>query len=92
MSVEGFGIVYIEANAHGKPVIGTRSGGISDAIIEGRTGFLVDEKNVSQLEECIDKLLSGEATIQQSDCYKWAEKHYYTNLLRRYVALFNRVC
>ncbi len=40
--VEGFGIVYLEANACGKPVIGGRSGGVGEAIEDGVTGLLVD--------------------------------------------------
>lgn len=39
--VEGFGIVYLEANGFGKPVVGTRSGGVPDAIAHGISGFLV---------------------------------------------------
>ena len=34
---EGFGIVYLEANASGKPVIGGKSGGVSDAVVDGET-------------------------------------------------------
>lgn len=40
--VEGFGISYIDANAVGVAVIGGRSGGVEDAVIDGQTGFLVD--------------------------------------------------
>ncbi|MBI2483032.1 glycosyltransferase family 4 protein [Candidatus Uhrbacteria bacterium] len=39
--VEGFGIVYLEAGAFGKPVIGARSGGVPDAVLDGVTGILV---------------------------------------------------
>ena len=39
---EGFGIVYLEAGAFSKPVVGSRSGGITDAIEDGKTGFLID--------------------------------------------------
>ncbi|MGD0806391.1 MAG: glycosyltransferase family 4 protein [Anaerolineales bacterium] len=39
---EGFGLVYLEAGAYGLPVVGSRSGGIPDAVIDGETGFLVD--------------------------------------------------
>jgi phosphatidylinositol alpha-1,6-mannosyltransferase len=50
-SVEGFGIVFLEANACKKPVIGGNSGGIPDAISDGISGFLVnpyDEKDIGK--------------------------------------------
>jgi phosphatidyl-myo-inositol dimannoside synthase len=40
--VEGFGIVFLEAALHGKAAIGGRNGGVSDAIVDGVTGLLVD--------------------------------------------------
>jgi len=58
--VEGFGIVYLEANACGKPVIGGRSGGIQDAIIHGETGLLVNPTNVDEIAEAIFKILKNE--------------------------------
>jgi phosphatidyl-myo-inositol dimannoside synthase len=39
---EGFGIVYLEAGAHGLPVIGGRVAGALDAVVDGRTGLLVN--------------------------------------------------
>jgi phosphatidylinositol alpha-1,6-mannosyltransferase len=41
-NVEGFGIVFLEAAACAKPAIAGRSGGIADAVVDGRTGWLVD--------------------------------------------------
>ncbi len=38
---EGFGIVYLEANIYGKPVIAGRSGGVSDAVLHNESGLLV---------------------------------------------------
>jgi len=38
---EGFGLVFLEAGAYGLPVIGTLSGGIPDAVVDGETGFLL---------------------------------------------------
>jgi len=55
--VEGFGIVFIEANACGKPVIGGRSGGIPEAIVNGKTGFLVDPENSADIADKITNLL-----------------------------------
>lgn len=54
---EGFGIVYLEANACCKPVIGGNSGGVTDAIINKNTGLLVDPNNVRDLEEKIRLLI-----------------------------------
>ena len=55
---EGFGIVFLEANACGKPVIGGASGGAFDAIDQGVTGFLVDPYQTEELCEKIVRLLS----------------------------------
>jgi phosphatidylinositol alpha-1,6-mannosyltransferase len=49
--VEGFGIVYLEANACGLPVIGGRSGGIPDAVLENETGLLVDPDDPAALAD-----------------------------------------
>jgi phosphatidylinositol alpha-1,6-mannosyltransferase len=51
--VEGFGLVYLEANFFGKPVIAGNSGGISDAVIDGVTGFLVDPEDPKDIAEKI---------------------------------------
>jgi phosphatidylinositol alpha-1,6-mannosyltransferase len=41
-SVEGFGLVYLEASAHGLPVVAHKVGGVHEAVIDGETGLLVD--------------------------------------------------
>lgn len=49
--VEGYGIVFMEANACKKPVIGGNSGGVTDAIINGQTGLIVNpysKENISK--------------------------------------------
>ncbi len=40
--LEGFGMTYLEANSAARPVVGGRSGGTEDAIVDGTTGLLVD--------------------------------------------------
>ena len=58
--VEGFGIVFLEASACGKPVIGARSGGIQEAIIDKVTGMLVDPLDIYGTSEAIIKLFSDD--------------------------------
>jgi phosphatidylinositol alpha-1,6-mannosyltransferase len=58
-SIEGFGMVFIDAAFHGIASIGTRSGGISDAIIDNKTGILCEEGDQASITNNIDKLLSN---------------------------------
>ncbi|UXP30914.1 glycosyltransferase family 4 protein [Reichenbachiella agarivorans] len=60
VNVEGFGIVFLEANACEKPVIGSYTGGIPDAVLEGETGFLVGSDDTQTLSERINQLMSNE--------------------------------
>lgn len=60
-SVEGFGISYLEAGFHGKPVVGYRSGGAVEAVMDGETGLLVDEGDISALTDAFQRLLADSA-------------------------------
>ena len=55
---EGFGIVFLEAMAFGKPVIGAASGGIPDIVIDGATGYLVNYGDVDTLAARLIRLLA----------------------------------
>jgi phosphatidylinositol alpha-1,6-mannosyltransferase len=55
---EGFGITFLEANACGKPVIGGRSGGVIDAIVDGETGYLVDPTDPDEIADKLIRILS----------------------------------
>lgn len=54
---EGFGLVFLEAMAFGKPVIGGNAGGIPDVVENGRTGLLV-EPTVEAVGAALSRLLS----------------------------------
>jgi glycosyltransferase involved in cell wall biosynthesis len=56
---EGFGIVYVEAMACGKPVIACRGEGPEDFVEHGKTGLLVKPRDVDNLVEALDFLLSN---------------------------------
>ena len=58
-SVEGFGMVFIDAAFHGIASIGTLSGGISDAVKDNQTGLLCEDGNQEHITKNIDRLLSN---------------------------------
>jgi phosphatidylinositol alpha-1,6-mannosyltransferase len=55
---EGFGVVFLEASACGKPVIAGNSGGSSEAVIDGITGLMVDPRNEDEIGRAIERILS----------------------------------
>ncbi|HVU35694.1 MAG TPA: glycosyltransferase family 4 protein [Opitutaceae bacterium] len=56
-SVEGFGLVYLEAAAHSLPVIAHDVGGVSEAVRDGITGLLVPPNRPLQLAAAFEKLI-----------------------------------
>lgn len=58
---EGFGIIFLEAQACGKPVIAGHSGGSPEAIDAGETGLLVDGDDVAELAAAAVSLLGDPA-------------------------------
>jgi phosphatidylinositol alpha-1,6-mannosyltransferase len=54
---EGFGIVYLEANLFGKPVIGGDNAGVRDAVVHGETGLLVDGDDPEAIAGAIARLV-----------------------------------
>jgi phosphatidylinositol alpha-1,6-mannosyltransferase len=57
--VEGFGLVFTEAHAHGKPVVAGRSGGVVDAVLHEKTGLLVPPGNAEKLAEALRRILEN---------------------------------
>jgi glycogen(starch) synthase len=55
--IEGFGFVAMEAAMMGRPVVATRSGGLTEAVIEGETGLLVERENSAALADAIASIL-----------------------------------
>ncbi len=56
-SVEGFGLVYLEASAHGLPVVAHRVGGVAEAVVDGETGLLVAPQHPMALTEAFRQLI-----------------------------------
>ena len=58
LEVEGLGIVFLEASATGLPVVAGRSGGSPDAVLDGRTGSVVDGRSVVEVTDAVAGLLA----------------------------------
>ncbi|OAA28286.1 phosphatidylinositol alpha-1,6-mannosyltransferase [Frankia sp. EI5c] len=58
LEVEGLGIVYLEASATGLPVVAGRSGGAPDAVLDNRTGVVVDGQDLRGLVRAVGDLLA----------------------------------
>lgn len=88
---EGFGLVYLEANASGLPVIGTSNSGAEDAIVDGVGGFLVPPEDVSALAE---KML---LVLQDSSVYNklsqggqtWARGMIWEEVIKKYKTIYD---
>ncbi|MFE6056568.1 glycosyltransferase family 4 protein [Kitasatospora sp. NPDC056446] len=59
LEAEGLGIVYLEAAAAGLPVVVGDSGGAPDAVLDGRTGAVVDGRDVRAVAEAVIRLLAS---------------------------------
>ena len=62
--LEGYGLVYFEAAAWGRPVVAGRSGGEIDAVEDGRTGVLVDGTDVNAVAGAIRTLLGDPQKLE----------------------------
>jgi glycosyltransferase involved in cell wall biosynthesis len=62
---EGFGLVYLEAMAHGLPCIGSTHDAAGELIQDGISGFLVDQSDIGLLAERIALLLTDERRRRQ---------------------------
>jgi phosphatidylinositol alpha-1,6-mannosyltransferase len=58
--LEGFGLVFLEANACGLPVIGGKSGGVVDAIEDGVSGYLIQPGSISDIQHTLKRLIDDE--------------------------------
>jgi colanic acid/amylovoran biosynthesis glycosyltransferase len=58
---EALGLVLLEAQAMGVPVVGTRNGGIPETFEDGKTGFLVYQESAPGLADALAKLLENES-------------------------------
>jgi glycosyltransferase involved in cell wall biosynthesis len=81
--VDSFGLVFLEAWAYRKPVIGAAAGGIPEVISEGSDGFLVPFGDVKRLAHHIATLLDDKALAQRmgEEGYRKVRRFYTWNVI-----------
>jgi len=74
---EGFGIVYLEAAARGLPSVGGDVAGVRDAIVDGRTGLLVDPTDHIAVAGALSELLldRDRSARMGEEARRFAEEH-----------------
>jgi phosphatidylinositol alpha-1,6-mannosyltransferase len=65
LEVEGWGNVFIEAAACGRPVVVGDSGGARESVVDGETGVLVDGRSVEQVADAVSRLLEDPALAER---------------------------
>ena len=91
---EGHGIVVTEAMASGKPLIGSRVGGIPAQIRDGWNGFLVEPGNEKDLAEKIGYLIENEEERERmgKNSRKLAEKEFdWSKIAERYLKVYEEI-
>ncbi|HYD83659.1 MAG TPA: glycosyltransferase family 4 protein, partial [Opitutus sp.] len=89
-SIEGFGLVYLEASAHGLPIVAHDVGGVSEAVVNDVTGLLVPPNRPAQLAAAFERLVFEPALRRRlGDAGReWATRNCWT---RSAAALFEPV-
>jgi glycosyltransferase involved in cell wall biosynthesis len=77
LSLEGFGLVYLEASAHGLPVVAHAVGGVAEAVVHDTTGLLVPPDQPAALTAAFARLIDDPALRRRfGDAGRtWARRH-----------------
>jgi glycosyltransferase involved in cell wall biosynthesis len=69
---EGWGLVNIEANSQGTPVVAFRVPGNIDSVAEGISGFLCEDDDLPQM---VDNIIRAATTLTPSTCIEYASQY-----------------
>jgi phosphatidylinositol alpha-1,6-mannosyltransferase len=82
--VEGFGIVALEANFFGLPVIGARFCGVEDAVSDGESGFLVDAEKPEEIDMALQRCIQMNEALEKGS-REWAMKHDWNRIVHEFI-------
>ncbi len=81
--VEGFGIVALEANVFGMPVIGAKYCGVEDAVDVAKSGFLVDGDDPMEITTAVEACIASMDELKK-ESVEWAKKHDWKLIVQDY--------
>ena len=87
LKFEGFGIVYLEAGACGKPIVAAAAGGVRDAVVDGQTGLIAKNEDIDDIANKISQLLDNDSLRQQmGEAGKaYAREHDWSNIVNKFI-------
>jgi phosphatidylinositol alpha-1,6-mannosyltransferase len=92
-SVEGFGLVFLEAQSCGTPVVGTRTGGIPAAIQDGEGGWLIEQDDQEALADIIRALVHSPELFRAAGAQarqRILRKHTWAQYMQRFSSALQR--
>ncbi len=84
--VEGFGIVALEANAVGTPVIGAKYCGVEEAVLSEKSGVLVDGNEPKEIVEAVEYCLEKNSYLSEGS-KRWANSHHWKLVAKKFISL-----
>jgi glycosyltransferase involved in cell wall biosynthesis len=90
---EGWGLVNIEANAVGTPVVGYKVGGLIDSVAQNISGVLVDDQTPASLATAIEKILSNKKEYNRlrKGSLLWSKKFSWNNSIKQSLLLLKSI-
>jgi glycosyltransferase involved in cell wall biosynthesis len=85
---EGFGIVFLEANASGTPVLTTRQGGMVDYVREGVNGFFAEDPSPVGIRAALKRYLDGELVFDAGKVRLAPEPYRWTHIADRVLGVY----
>ncbi len=90
IAFEGYGLVYLEANGKGVPTIGPNDSGATDAILDGKTGYTVNNRDYKMVASRIDDILINNK-IKRQDCLDWANKNRTSEKVKEVLEIYKQI-
>jgi phosphatidyl-myo-inositol dimannoside synthase len=90
---EGFGIVYLEAGACGKPSVATDAGGVGDAVENGRTGYIVGDGDAEAIADRLHLLMRDDDIRARLGAAgrEYARRHNWHLIVRQFGRLYAKM-